>query len=243
MIEIDRHVKFILVAIICCLFPYDFGNAAGLFLPYQALSIGSWPEAVAIGDVNNDDKNDVVITTAKPAKSTFFWPMFMPAIIGKSCKNNSFWGAYSIVCCRSSSATFSITISGKTKQSYKLACGVEATFEGWEKTSEGKKTVYWHLTSPTCGTYTGSFPWVMEKGKIYLFRLELENRKLIIYVYSGDACNVVQNAQTTESQSSTNNSVGMETKSLQLVNKIRLDIPPDTFKINDLPVDSFQRVP
>lgn len=83
----------------------------------------------------------------------------------------------------------------------------------------------------------------MEKGKIYLFRLELENRKLIIYVYSGDACNVVQNAQIIESQSLLEDTIGMETTSFRLVNKIRLDIPPDTFKIKDLPVDSFQTVP
>ena len=30
------------------------------FNPYQALPVGSWPEAVAIGDVNNDGFNDVV---------------------------------------------------------------------------------------------------------------------------------------------------------------------------------------
>lgn len=42
---------------------------SGLFLPYTATSVGSWPEAVAIGDVNNDGKNDVVMTT-----STYFDP-------------------------------------------------------------------------------------------------------------------------------------------------------------------------
>ena len=37
---------------------------SGLFLPYQAYPIGSWPEAVAIGDVNHDGRNDVVISTS-----------------------------------------------------------------------------------------------------------------------------------------------------------------------------------
>ena len=183
------------------------------------------------------------LAEAQLAEAEFSWPMFIPAITGRSCKINSFWGAYSIVCCRSSSATFSVTISGKTKQSYKPACGVAATWEGWEKIIPGAKSVYLRLTSPTCGTYSGTFPWVMEKGKVYLFRLELENRRPIVYVYSGDACIIVQNAQITKSPSLLENKIEMETKSLQLVNKIRLDIPPDTFMINDLPVDSFQTVP
>ncbi len=38
---------------------------SGLFLPYQAYPVGSWPEAVAIGDVNNDGRNDVVMTTSR----------------------------------------------------------------------------------------------------------------------------------------------------------------------------------
>jgi len=36
-----------------------------LFTAYQAFPVGSWPEAVAIGDVNNDGRNDVVLTTSK----------------------------------------------------------------------------------------------------------------------------------------------------------------------------------
>ena len=41
------------------------GPATGsLFQPYQAIAVGSWPEAVAVGDVNGDGKNDVVMTTS-----------------------------------------------------------------------------------------------------------------------------------------------------------------------------------
>jgi hypothetical protein len=44
--------------------PYDFVSASGdLYQPYQAIDVGSWPEAVAIGDVNNDNRKDVVMTT------------------------------------------------------------------------------------------------------------------------------------------------------------------------------------
>jgi hypothetical protein len=39
-------------------------KAAGLFQPYISVATGSWPEAVAIGDVNGDGRNDVVLTTS-----------------------------------------------------------------------------------------------------------------------------------------------------------------------------------
>jgi FG-GAP-like repeat/Domain of unknown function DUF11 len=40
-------------------------SAAGsLFTPYQAYAVGSWPEAVAIGDVTGDGRPDVVMTTS-----------------------------------------------------------------------------------------------------------------------------------------------------------------------------------
>lgn len=39
-------------------------DTADIFAPYQAISVGSWPEAVAIGDVNNDGRNDVILTTS-----------------------------------------------------------------------------------------------------------------------------------------------------------------------------------
>jgi hypothetical protein len=40
--------------------------AAGpLFQPYRAYDVGSWPEAVAIGDVTGDGRNDVVLTTSE----------------------------------------------------------------------------------------------------------------------------------------------------------------------------------
>lgn len=83
----------------------------------------------------------------------------------------------------------------------------------------------------------------MEKGKVYLFQLELVNGKLIVFVYSGDACSVIQNTQVIESQSLPDDTNGMETKSLQLVNKISLDIPSDEFKASDIPVNAFQTVP
>ena len=37
--------------------------ADGSFQPYQAYPVGSWPDAVAIGDVTGDGRDDVVMTT------------------------------------------------------------------------------------------------------------------------------------------------------------------------------------
>jgi hypothetical protein len=35
------------------------------FQPYQAYSTGSWPIAVAIGDVTSDGRNDILLTTSE----------------------------------------------------------------------------------------------------------------------------------------------------------------------------------
>jgi hypothetical protein len=37
---------------------------SGLFGRFQAFPVGSWPEAVAVGDVNRDGRNDVIMTTS-----------------------------------------------------------------------------------------------------------------------------------------------------------------------------------
>jgi hypothetical protein len=39
-------------------------NPGSLFDPYEAIPVGSWSEAVAIGDVSGDGRNDVVMTTS-----------------------------------------------------------------------------------------------------------------------------------------------------------------------------------
>jgi FG-GAP-like repeat len=52
------------------------GAAGTLFQPYQAFDVGSWPEAVAIGDVTGDGRSDVVMTTGyygDPANDFRLW--------------------------------------------------------------------------------------------------------------------------------------------------------------------------
>jgi len=52
------------------------GAAGTLFQPYQAFTVGSWPEAVAIGDVTGDGRADVVMTTgyySDPANDNRVW--------------------------------------------------------------------------------------------------------------------------------------------------------------------------
>lgn len=57
-------------------FSANSGIAAGLIHPYEAFPAGSAPEAVAVGEVNNDGKNGVAILLEEP----FPWPLFLPAI-------------------------------------------------------------------------------------------------------------------------------------------------------------------
>ena len=52
------------------------GAAGTQFQPYQAVDVGSWPEAVAIGDVTGDGRPDVVMTTGyyfDPANDNRVW--------------------------------------------------------------------------------------------------------------------------------------------------------------------------
>jgi ELWxxDGT repeat protein len=44
--------------------PLAAGGPSGLFEPYVAVATGSWPEAVAIGDVTGDGRNDVALVTS-----------------------------------------------------------------------------------------------------------------------------------------------------------------------------------
>jgi hypothetical protein len=63
---IRRNVKFLMVCAIFILVAQvslAYANS-NLFSPYIEILTGSWPEAVAIGDVNNDGRNDVVMTTS-----------------------------------------------------------------------------------------------------------------------------------------------------------------------------------
>src|SRR5687767_15680830 len=43
---------------------------ATAFADYQAFPVASWPEAVAIGDLNHDGRNDVVLGTSTYSTST-----------------------------------------------------------------------------------------------------------------------------------------------------------------------------
>lgn len=161
--------------------------------------------------------------------TSFYWPMFIPAITGvEGCNIGPFWNAYTTVCCQNSSLTFSVTISGKTKRSTAMTCTTSPTLEDWTETSPGTKSVSWQITSQACGTYSGNFPWIMDKGKSYGYQLELVEGDLKIFVYTIDACSVFQNAAAI--------------KSPQPVEEIWLDVPPDAFSQNSRPVNSFQTV-
>ena len=129
----------------------------------------------------------------------FSSPMLMSAIISEDgCDIGPLWGVYTAVCCQSSSLKFLITVSGETRGSTAASCTAEPTWHGWEETTAGTKSVFWQITSPTCGTYSGTFPWFMEKGKFYGFQLELRDNYLVIMVYSDDACTLPPSPEITE---------------------------------------------
>lgn len=162
------------------------------------------------------------------SETSFFWPMFMPAITGGGCNIDPLWSAYTKVCCEDSSIIFSVTISGKTKRSTKASCALATTWDGWEGTTAGTKSVFWQVTSPTCGTYSGALLWIMEKGKYYGYQLELGKDGLVILVYSWNACSVAKNTSVTNS--------------LQKIKEIKLDIPLGAFSQNSMAANSFQIV-
>jgi len=63
VVVISTSVKDITGNAIPETYSFKFSSYSGLFKPYQAIFVGSSPEAVTIGDVNGDSRNDVVMTT------------------------------------------------------------------------------------------------------------------------------------------------------------------------------------
>jgi hypothetical protein len=45
-------------------YSWSFTTDPGLFKPYVSFPTGSWPEAVAVGDINGDGRSDVIMTTS-----------------------------------------------------------------------------------------------------------------------------------------------------------------------------------
>jgi FlaG/FlaF family flagellin (archaellin) len=64
-LKIRSGIMLIFTMLIVSIFPQTaYGLGEQIFKPYVNYSTGSSPEAVAIGDVNGDGKNDVVMTTS-----------------------------------------------------------------------------------------------------------------------------------------------------------------------------------
>ncbi|MDY7030845.1 MAG: VCBS repeat-containing protein, partial [Thermodesulfobacteriota bacterium] len=57
------RMSIFLITFFLTMLIYGSAESTDLFLPYQTYPVGSYPEAVAIGDVNSDGNNDVVMTT------------------------------------------------------------------------------------------------------------------------------------------------------------------------------------
>ena len=70
-------VALILIGTGFCL-PANLSAAPPSLFPYStSYPVGSWPEAAAIGDLNNDGRNDVVVTTSGYGTAQYDWSIFI----------------------------------------------------------------------------------------------------------------------------------------------------------------------
>jgi subtilisin family serine protease len=174
--------------------------------------------------------NYIGIDSVGVSDMPFPWPMYMAAITGgaKAAPVPPQWGAGSVVCCTApSSATFSLTSGGVTKNSFVASCASgPGTDEGWVTTTSGTKSFSWTLTSAGCGNFSGSFTYPLVAGKSYFFRMELDaSNNLVLKVYE----NTITSSALTETAGNDAKTPGEIEASMELIGTIPLDIPKGAF--------------
>ncbi|MBM9605779.1 PPC domain-containing protein [Desulfopila inferna] len=130
-------------------------------------------------------------TTTKPAATTGFpWPLFYPAINGTKSLAAPLWGAGNEVCCSGGWASFNISSSGVTKHSVTQSCSASSSsWEGWQKTTVGKKSFTWSITTYNCGSLSGSFSFTLQAGKMYRFysKWNGSSAEIWVMIYTNNA--------------------------------------------------------
>jgi len=125
--------------------------------------------------------------------AAFPWAMYLPAINAGGgsppppVQNIAYWGVDNDVCCTTSSSTFSFTLGGVTKTSALASCTSASTWTGWASTTPGPKSFAWQWTAAGCGSWWGTFPWTLEKGKYHMFELSWNGSDFIMNIYTSTA--------------------------------------------------------
>ncbi|MHB8811066.1 MAG: S8 family peptidase, partial [Desulfobulbaceae bacterium] len=193
---------------------------------------GPWDRDSGYGIIMADKILDEIGLLPNPY---FPWAMFLPAITSSSgapATPATYWGALSYVYCPLSSATFSLTSGGVTKNSVMPAgggSGGSGTFEGWVTTTPGAKAFSWQLTSAACGSWTGNFSYTLQDTKNYLFSLDLDGaNQPAVYVSIGNGAPAT--AAGSAAVFSVDPASGAVKAGMQVIDRIPTAVPPEIFK-------------
>lgn len=94
------------------------------------------------------------------------------------------WGAYTKLCCGTSSLTYGVTQGIQYRSSTLATCASEASFSGYLATTPGSKYSTHRLTSSGCVDLVGSGWFTLDAGRRYLWVAELVSGEPVYNLYS-----------------------------------------------------------
>lgn len=115
-----------------------------------------------------------------------FLLMVMPPILAATKLSSPQWGAYTELCCSTSSLTYQVTQGSQFRSSTLSSCSASPTFNGYLTTTPGSKFFSHKTTSSTCGVLTASGSQILQSGKRYLWVAEFNsgNPRFVLYSQS-----------------------------------------------------------